>query len=108
VLEEGVAGVDDCLIDFVGEVDCAVVRPRPPRQLDLQEISPLLTAFSTVLVHEEPDRICRDVIFDPCLINVLSWDGSQVNDFICGGRRIDGVESSRILGLLEELSQAAE
>lgn len=107
VLEEGVAGVDDCLPGVVGEVACAVVRPRPTRLLAAPEVDRLLTAFAAVLVHDQPDRICRDVIFDPCLINVLAWDDRQLVDFVCGAPRIDAVDRARIEALLDALARMA-
>ena len=106
VLEEGVAGVDECLPGVVGEVECAVVRPRPARILDAEEVDRLRAAFSSLLVYEEPDRICRHVIFDPCLIDMLAWDDSRVSDFICSSERLDAQSAYDVLSLLEDLSAA--
>lgn len=103
-LREGPAGGEDCLPGYVGPVSCAVVTPLPVRPLTEEEIQRVRQTFSSVIVHDQPDPICDEIILEPCLINRMRWDDFSVTDSICDGPRLANASSAAVLELLEELS----
>lgn len=107
VLEEGTPGVDPCLegfIDFEGGVTCAVPRPQPCRLLSDEETDRVRAMFSSVTLYNGPDAVCLDVIADPCVIDVLRWDGLTATDHVHGARRYDFDQFDQITALLESLA----
>jgi hypothetical protein len=106
VLDEGTPGVDPCLesfIDFEGSVTCAVRRPQSCRLLSSAETDRVRAVFSAVTLYNGPDAACLDLIADPCVIDVLRWDGLTATDHVHGTRRYDFDQFDQITALLESL-----
>lgn len=56
-----------------GMVKCMVAEPLKPRILDGDESRLVLDTFASLAFGEVPDW-CEDIAYDPCRIDIYSWD----------------------------------
>ena len=74
-----------------------------PRTLSNKESELITDAFSDVNYHKRPDRICRQLAIDPCLIERHAWDAKELSDYVCGADRLSDGQRSEIRNLLANL-----
>ena len=116
VLEEGVAGQDDCLgpPDYSsvyvtgpdGEpVDCVVETHLPERVLASDETQAVLDAFSQVTIDNEADPVCSQASIDYCMTSRFTFDSFEVSSNMCAVPRLRDAQRTVLLDLLEQLRQ---
>ena len=106
MLEEGQAGVDECLENLLPDLPCLVVRDLAQRRLTDAEIARARETFGTIPMQcvSFDEEIC----VDPCLVHVLEWDGYVTTLEAAGCYEgsawfLDGAKYREIAGLLEDL-----
>ena len=73
---------DDCLEDYIGPADCAVVVPAvASTPLSENELSQVLGLFKAVTVLSSADPDCATA--EPCVVNVARWDELETADYVC-------------------------
>jgi hypothetical protein len=106
VVERGTRGVDACLDQYVGEVDCAVTREETPRTLSAPELERVREGFSAVRVWTAPDPFCIHAVVDPCVITTATWDQTATSDYLHGYSRLDDATTAQIMDVLKSLDGA--
>ena len=102
ILEEGVAGEDECLDGRVSySVERAVPSPLPERTLTAEEVTAVTAAFSRVTVEKYPELRCG--LWDAYDIRVFAWDGQTLADEPCDSPRLSWDQSRALVDLLESL-----
>lgn len=116
VLEQGVAGQDECLgppdyssVYVIGPddepVDCVVETQLPERVLASDETQAVLDTFSEVRIDNEADPVCSQASIDPCVINQFTFDSFAVSGFMCAAPRLRDAQRAVLLDLLEQLRE---
>ncbi len=67
----------------------------------------LRAAFAQVKVHPDPDRDCKRIGIDPCVIRRFTWDAAEHSDFVCSSDRLVPAQAQAIVDLLAGLPAAA-
>jgi cysteine-rich repeat protein len=105
-LVAGDPNVDECLPDGNNAAPCVAIRDLGTRLLSGEEIARVDAVLARVPIHDEPNPICRDVIYDACLINYFDWSEPFIpaQDYICSeSDRIDGDDAQAIIEVLDGL-----
>ena len=63
--------------------------------------------FADVTYNPQPDRRCRDMAIDPCLIERHAWDSDAFTSFICGSNRLAAPQRTLLRSLLSSLRDAS-
>lgn len=91
--EDGVAAQEGCLRP----------KPQPTRTLSSQEANQVIAVFAEMKFYKRPDRMCRQLAIDPCVIERHSWDTEELSNFICGANRLNDEQGTDIRQLLSQL-----
>jgi len=94
---------EKCEDGVAAEGGCFRPKALPSRPLNSQETDRVSTIFADVDYHRSPDRICRQIAFDPCMIERHTWDTKALSDYICGNDRLSNEKSTEISKLLSDL-----
>ncbi len=86
---------------------CMVAEARATRALSDDEVARVRAAFGQVKLHPDPDRDCKRMGIDPCVIHRFAWDGAEHSDFVCGANRLVPAQARVIVDLLAGLPSAA-
>lgn len=99
------AGPDptDCEDGVAAQEGCFRSKVLPPRTLRAAEANKVEAIFSKISYHRNPEKICREIAFDPCLIDKHAWDGEELSDYLCGRDRLGEEQSIALRELLSDL-----
>ncbi len=94
---------EKCEDGFPAEQGCFHPKSQPSRMLAQQEADRVSSVFADVNYHKQPDKICRQIAIDPCMIERHAWDDNALSNYVCGSDRLSEEQSTAIRTLLIDL-----
>ncbi len=106
-LVAGDPNLDECLPDNGGNgAPCVAIRDRGSVPLSDEEVARLDAVLARVPIHDDADPVCRDVIYEACLIDYFDWSEPFVSaqDYICSeSQRLAAADAQAIIEVLDGL-----